>query len=280
MHDQLLSIGAFARESRLSMKALRLYDRLGLLVPAFVDPSNGYRSYRESQLFTARLIVSLRRLDMPLPEIRRIVDTDGEAGAQLLTEYWDQVEQRITVQRGLADLLRTSLRGGEARFGSLDIRRRIVPDQFVLTEQRSIAQLAELATWTAAAMDRLTSAAKTLAGPPFVIIHGEVNEDSDGPVEVCVPVDHPAELTASRVEKAHEEAYVRLTKAQFDYPQILGVYETLEHWIAQNRLQVAGSPREIYIQEFRTFAEIQNAEPSAEISEVAFPINAVDAINA
>jgi DNA-binding transcriptional MerR regulator len=270
VHDdgELLSIGAFARASRLSMKALRLYERLGLLTPAVVDQRNGYRRYRENQLFTARLIVSLRRLDMPLQEIGRIINAHGEVGAELLAEYWAKVEERIAVQRGLADLLRTSLRGGDARFGALDIRRRMVPDQLVLTEQRSIQHLTELERWTAATMDRLTSAT-TVTGHPFVIIHGEINEDSDGPVEVCVPVP---EATASRVEKAHEEVYVRLTKAQFDYPQILGAYETLERWIAQNRLHLAGSPREIYVREFRKFAEMQNAEPAAEIAEVAFPI--------
>jgi len=36
-------IGAFARLSRLSPKALRLCDELGLLVPARVDPDTGYR---------------------------------------------------------------------------------------------------------------------------------------------------------------------------------------------------------------------------------------------
>lgn len=46
--DQLLSIGVFSRRSRLSLKALRLYDRLGLLTPACVDRDSGYRRYRES----------------------------------------------------------------------------------------------------------------------------------------------------------------------------------------------------------------------------------------
>src|SRR6185295_11666001 len=67
--DLLLSIGVFARRSRLSMKALRLYDRLGLLKPADIDPASGYRRYRESQLATARLVVMLRRLDMPLAQV-------------------------------------------------------------------------------------------------------------------------------------------------------------------------------------------------------------------
>ena len=41
--DDLLPIGRFARATRLSVKALRHYDELGLLRPAFVDPSSGYR---------------------------------------------------------------------------------------------------------------------------------------------------------------------------------------------------------------------------------------------
>src|SRR5665648_821842 len=61
--DPRLSIGQFARRSLLSPKALRLYDRQGLLTPAEVDPVNGYRRYRESQLAEARLIARLRKLD-------------------------------------------------------------------------------------------------------------------------------------------------------------------------------------------------------------------------
>ena len=41
----LVSIGEFSRLSRLSPKALRLYDELGLLVPDHVDPVTGYRVY-------------------------------------------------------------------------------------------------------------------------------------------------------------------------------------------------------------------------------------------
>ncbi len=46
---ELMTIGAFAERTRLSAKALRLYDRLGLLVPARVDRANGYRLYGRSR---------------------------------------------------------------------------------------------------------------------------------------------------------------------------------------------------------------------------------------
>lgn len=52
----LVTIGAFARLSRLSQKALRLYDELGLLPPAHVDPVSGYRFYAPEQLERARLV--------------------------------------------------------------------------------------------------------------------------------------------------------------------------------------------------------------------------------
>jgi len=55
-----MSIGEFARRSRLSPKALRLYDELGLLPPARVEDDSGYRFYEVGQLEQARLVAALR----------------------------------------------------------------------------------------------------------------------------------------------------------------------------------------------------------------------------
>ena len=54
-----VSIGEFSRLSRLSPKALRLYDELGLLVPDHVDATTGYRWYADTQLDQARLVALL-----------------------------------------------------------------------------------------------------------------------------------------------------------------------------------------------------------------------------
>jgi DNA-binding transcriptional MerR regulator len=56
-----MSIGDFTRRSRLSPKALRLYDGLGLLSPSRVDELSGYRYYEGAQLGQARLIAALRQ---------------------------------------------------------------------------------------------------------------------------------------------------------------------------------------------------------------------------
>lgn len=70
---ELLTIGAFAARARLSPKALRLYDGLGLLAPAHVDEVSGYRYYRADQAERARLVALLRQLDMPLARIAEVV---------------------------------------------------------------------------------------------------------------------------------------------------------------------------------------------------------------
>ncbi|NLU74085.1 MerR family transcriptional regulator [Streptomyces sp. HNM0575] len=101
----LLTIGAFAKASRLSAKALRLYDELGLLCPARVDPVSGYRFYAPAQLEQARLVVWLRRLGMPLARIRELDGLDGPAAAREIRAYWAQVENDVAVRRDMAAFL-------------------------------------------------------------------------------------------------------------------------------------------------------------------------------
>ena len=73
MTTDLLTIGDFARQSGLTPKALRLYDDLGLLPPAEVDPSSGYRRYTSEQLAPARLVATLRLVGMPLSRIEEVL---------------------------------------------------------------------------------------------------------------------------------------------------------------------------------------------------------------
>jgi DNA-binding transcriptional MerR regulator len=269
--DPLLTIGQFARRSRLSPKALRLYERLGVLTPAHVDPTNGYRRYRQSQLPAARLVALLRRLDMPLARVAEVIAAPVPRGAALLASYWDEVEHRVASQRELAAYLRVRLIGKEGSFDMFEIRQRDVPEQVVLTEQRHITA-GELPTWIPVAMDRLLKSAEDhggVAGSPFVVYHGEVNEDSDGPVEVCVPVDPAREgapNAAMRREPAHHEAYTRITKAQVEFPQILAAYEAVDQWIGANGRRMGDSPREVY------FADWDAAGPNDEVCDVAFPL--------
>lgn len=102
---KLSTIGEFARSARLTPKALRLYDELGLLPPAAVDPDSGYRLYEPGQLDRARLIAELRRIGMPLAEIREICGLRPEAAAAAIAAYWRRVSADTAARGRLATLL-------------------------------------------------------------------------------------------------------------------------------------------------------------------------------
>jgi PPM family protein phosphatase len=68
--DDLMAIGEFSEHSGLSAKRLRTYAVEGLLAPAAVDPSSGYRYYSPGQLADAQVIDALRQAGVPLADIR------------------------------------------------------------------------------------------------------------------------------------------------------------------------------------------------------------------
>jgi len=270
--ERLLTTGEFARRGLLSPKALRLYDRQGLLPPDRVDPATGYRYYRAGRLATARLIVRLRGLDMPLATVAEVLALPGPAAAERVAAYWAAVERRTLSQRALAEHLRVQLSGLEGIDEMYRIEQREVPEQLVLTEQRQ-AKPEDLDSWIPAATRRLEAIAAGhggVAAAPFVIYHGEVNEDADGPVEVCVPIDpaRAAGLTAPhRTEPAHREAYTTITKAQVEYPQILSAYDAVCTWMEQAGTRRTGAGREVY------FADWATAGPTDQVCDIAFPIS-------
>ncbi|NND02680.1 MAG: MerR family transcriptional regulator [Acidimicrobiia bacterium] len=263
--DETMTIGAFAKRSRLSMKALRLYDEMGLLAPRYVDPDNGYRYYTDSQVDRARLIGHLRQLEMPLATIAMIIDLPPDAAAESIVTFWSDVEAAMSERRWLVEFLTSHIiNEGEAMY---PIATRSVPEQVVLTEQQHVVADA-LPQFIGDAMTSLfETAGGAVAGSPFVVYHGQVTMDSDGPVEVCVPVsDEAAADAVSRTEPAHREAYTRITKGQVKYPQILEAYSAVENWASENNVGIIDSPREVYFVDWET---VGDDDPACDI---VFPI--------
>lgn len=280
--QELLTIGAFAARARLSAKALRLYDRLGLLAPAHVDEVSGYRYYRADQIDRARLVALLRQLDMPLAQVAEVVEApDGAAAADRLAAYWADVEARVAGQRTLAEYLRGRLSGRSPEmYGKFVVETVDVPEQVLITETRHVLA-GELPAWIGASLGRLEEGARECGGitaAPFVVYHSDVSMESDGPAESCVPVADEAAArawverqgrtreTKVRVEPAQRLAYTRITKAQVAHPQILAAFEAVEEWIPQQGLWQAGPCREVY------FADWEAAGAQDPVCDVAFPV--------
>ncbi|WP_108951728.1 MerR family transcriptional regulator [Streptomyces fragilis] len=281
--DELISIGVFAARVRLSAKALRLYDRLGLLPPAYVDPVSGYRYYRPEQVERARTIVHLRHLDMPLAEVAEVValmGRDGPAAAERVGAYWADVEARLAGQRALVDFLRARLDGRTSLMSErYTTETADVPGCTVLSLKRHVL-VGELPAWIGTTLDRLHAVAAEecggVAAAPFVVYHSEVSQESDGPAEVCVPVRDARAArewaarhgngVGVREEPARRLAYTRITKAEVAQPMILNAFEAVERWITERDLRVAGPCREVY------FADWAAAGPTDPVCDVAYPV--------
>ena len=215
-----MTIGEFARESRLSPKALRLYDELGVLVPAHVDPSSGYRLYDPEQLEAARLVGSLRHLGLSLAQIRATLGRSSEDVATIVSDYWAQAELDHESRRELARYLVDTLKGNQ--YAMPEVTTEQVPERSILCLKRQVED--EQAVWDMG--KEFVGIFKSRPAPRvpgsafgwFLIYHGEVNADSDGPVECCLPVpgDQAEQIAADypelilRTERAHEEASVHL----------------------------------------------------------------------
>lgn len=99
MENELLGIGKMAALSGLPVSALRFYDGVGVLPPWLVDPSSGYRFYRPAQVVQARLVAHLRRVGLPLEDIRTVVTQPAYAGSVLAAHL-------VRLEAGLADARR------------------------------------------------------------------------------------------------------------------------------------------------------------------------------
>jgi DNA-binding transcriptional MerR regulator len=248
--ENLVPIGQFAAASRLSLKALRLYDENGLLPPARVDPESGYRYYRLQQLGHATTIRLLRRAGMPLAEIRAFL---AAPSAARLEEYEQTLLGELAERRLVLRYLRRQLKE-EAMF---QVQTKHVDAQPYVGRTTRV-RVPELERFIVSTIDELWKANQP-TGSAFTLYHGEVNEEDDGPVEVCVPTaDGDKRLPAGEV------AFTIATGDQCRFPDIIGAYDAVARWAKENGRELEGPPREIYHSDPRKGEE--------ERVEIAWPI--------
>jgi DNA-binding transcriptional MerR regulator len=240
-----MSIGEFARRSRLSAKALRLYDELGLLEPARVDAESGYRYYSASQFDRAWLIAVLRQLQIPLAEIKSLVALDSDAAAKRIAAQWDATETQHAARRDLARSLIDHLHG--KRHAMYEVATRDVPARSVLSVKRSVDGVDAVWAFGKEFISILRNhelpKIDGRAGAFYCIWWGEVGDDSDGPLEWCrpVPTDQAEHLARQvpelvlRDEPAHREAFIDLGRGPHTDPardQLITL--SLRSWVREH----------------------------------------------
>jgi DNA-binding transcriptional MerR regulator len=262
-----LTIGDFARATHLSVKALRHYHRIGLLVPAEVDRGSGYRHYATGQIATAQVIRRFRDLDMPLDEIADVLATDDLlARNQLITGHLDRLEHALTTTqsavRSLRDLLASS--------APAEIELRTVPATRAVAIT-SIVDVAELGPWFRGAFGEIdaTLAASGVRpdGPAAGLYDTDLFAHGLGSATVFVPVRTPiGDVGRVRVVDL-PAADLAVTVHHGAHDDIDRAYGTLAAYVADHAISLDGPIRETYLTSFR-----ETPDADRWLTEIGWPI--------
>nr|WP_296466987.1 MerR family transcriptional regulator [uncultured Acetatifactor sp.] len=132
MKDGLMLIGELAAFFGVSRKALRLYEKKGIIKPAKTDDRNGYRYYAPEQVRQLNALLELKALGFSLDEIKGIVD--GEASKGLLLRA---LERKRQAWQAAADEARHKAECLEGIMGSLEGSKEAEGIQRMTEEERA-----------------------------------------------------------------------------------------------------------------------------------------------
>ncbi|WP_280428218.1 MerR family transcriptional regulator [Nocardia brasiliensis] len=264
-----VAIGEFARLTYLTVKTLRYYHDIELLAPVSIDSGSGYRRYSIDQVPQAHLIRRLRQLDMPLPEIKAVLDAaDEDTRNAALRAHLERMEAELARTRAVVASLRALL----------------TPTAPLAVEYRSEAAfpalaIAEVVTreaigpWCEAAFTLLhqTLGAAGIAptGVDGATYSMEFFENDIGAVVAFVPIPGDAELAlpdrVSRIELPARLFAVARHDGPFD--DFDRTYGALGSHVAEHDESLAEPIRERYL-----VSPDATDDPHAYRTEVCWPI--------
>ena len=249
MSDGLLSIGMFSRASSLSIKTLRAYHESGVLVPAQVDRFTGYRMYTADQLADAAMVRRLRGLDLPLDQVRQVLQArDPDFTRQVLANH------QVAMQARLAETERivAELQSGVAPVTHTPVHVRFEPAVQTLSMHARIKE-ADFGDWVYASLQTLFEVAARaevqLTGVAGCLYDPEIADDEGEAVEAIVPIVEPIAIPRSALGVSLGEVpatQVAVLVHAGDYAGLVDTYRTLGAWVARHTEPSGARIREWY----------------------------------
>jgi len=278
----VLKIGDLSRLAQVSVKTLRYYGDLGLLVPEWIDRYTGYRYYAPDQLARLNRILALKDLGFTLEQIRGLLDQPVSAGELhgMLRLRRAELERTLSAER--ARLLRV-----EARLRRIDREGRESEYPVVLKTigARQIHALRARIPGYGHTRELLERLGRILPGfgtdasaPPMACYLPDA-EGSGMRVEVGVPVEagkHQRPVPEGLVLTSWKSAPEAATALYPGDPEgIAETYAALLRWSAEGGYRASGPSMELYIHGPR-----EGLDPEAWLTEVRLPVvNQIDLLS-
>lgn len=267
--DALIRIGRFAQITQISATALRLYDEIGILCPAVVNQDTGYRYYGLEQLAVAETIRLLRDIDVPLADIRKLLQAEGRYELDcVLRTHRNRVQMReLQARRICARIDRI-----------LDRDHTMLPYDFELTvlepqrvvSARTAVPVPEQDEATRKILDELMSRlpedADTAELREVVLYHQPLRWYEALDYEVCLPIAGiPGHIDS---EWELQGGLAARTVHHGSWDDIWGAYASLMSWIERQGLVRIGPMRESYLIDNR-----DTSDPSHYVTEIAWLVS-------
>jgi DNA-binding transcriptional MerR regulator len=264
----LLTIGDFSRMTHLSVKALRHYHDVGLLEPAEVDRSSGYRLYDAGQVPVAQVIRRFRDLGMPVEEVKSVLAApDVRTRNRVIVAHLERMEDQLEQTKATVASLRAVL---EAPRAPAPVEYRTVGPTPTLAIQERV-RLAEMDAWWFGAFQELHKALEeqgaARAGPDGCLYPNEIFELEEGKMVAFVPVARPA--GGSGRVRGYELPGVELAVMVHDgsYDELDQTYGALGTHVAERAIGVEGPIREVYV-----VSPFDTDEPAGLRTELGWPV--------
>jgi DNA-binding transcriptional MerR regulator len=264
-----LSIGDFSKMTYLSVKALRRYHDMGLLVPASIDQDSGYRYYQAAQVPVGQVIRRFRDLGMPLEQVKEVLDApDTDSRNELIVAHLRQMEKALQQTQKTVASLRTLLEQPRKAPISVEYRSVVASPALAIAEPVSMGGIG---SWWEAAFSELHhvlgSSGAARNGPDGALYPSEFFEDELGDVVAFVPVvGEPAprgrvqliEIPAAELAvNVHQGAFSELDQA----------YGMLGTFVTEREIGVQGPIREHYVVSYE-----DTDDESQHRTEVCWPV--------
>ena len=243
-----LTVGDFSRITHLSVKTLRHYHEVGLLEPATVNPGTGYRYYSAAQVPTAQVIRRLRDLEMPVSQVKAVLDApDAPARNALIAAHLGRLEAELAQTRAAVESLRNLLQPPQ---DAPVIEHRSVP-AVRAAGITAVVSNPDVLPWWQGALGELQATVRAqglpAAGPSGGMYASELFQQDRGEATVFIPVAgsvRPIGRVTPVVVPAAELAIVchrgSLSDADLSYAR-LGSYAT------RHEISIDGPLREYYL---------------------------------
>lgn len=269
--QKLYKIGMFAQMNRVTIKALRHYDDIGLFKPEYVDEMNGYRYYTSDQLPQLHSILALRELGFSLEDIKKVSNGVSEKDL-LIRKKCELLHEMADIQKQIARV--EGYLSGNCLNSDYRIVMKSIPEVIIASMQVHMDGYEDLFNYMPAMGNEMEKAGCECAIPEycFTIYYDEEYRESDIHAEICEAVTEKkddTELIQFKVLPAVDLAACVLHKGP--YYTLPKAYEAIVQYIEESGYEIIGYQRESYID------GIWNKDTEDEwLTEIQFPVRKIE----